>query len=267
MKITHVNSVPLAHGELSVVLSESAEDMLTHSTKLASEIRSHGVNTLLINCGVSANRFNEHIMPVTTTSDWFYKYKKDEKETKLVPYSTCRGDLIGEADTITQIVSTAGIGVVIIMGWEWTSSTWRRRERLFYYLRELMQEHNVAVIVYSQARTEPTVGVYDRGGIGKLGNMCVAIIKDTTSTELEKVAPRPAPLVVSPKEWAEATRSAQLLVNKVNELEGKSSGQLPVASDQFGKGEEINRRGAENAEEEGELGVGFRVSEREVAMV
>lgn len=221
MKITHVNSVPLAHGELSVVLSESAEDMLTHSTKLASDIRKLGVNTLLINCGVSERRFNEHVMPLTSTSDWFPDYKKDENEVKLVPFSTCRGDLVGESDTITQVVNSARVGVVIIMGWEWTSSTWRRKERLYYYLRELMHTQDVAVIVYSQATTEPVVGKYDRGGIGKLGNMCVAIIKDTTSTELEKVAPRPAPLVVSPKEWAEATRSAQLLINKVNGLEGE----------------------------------------------
>ena len=222
MKLTHVNSVPLAHGELSVVLSESAENMLTHSTKLASDIRKHGVNTLLINCGVSSNRFNEHVMPLTSTNDWFYK-RTNDKEVKLVPYSSNRGDLIGESDTIRQIVSSAGIGVVIIMGWEWTSSTWRRRERLLYFLRELMEEHKVAVIVYSQATTEPTVGMYDRGGIGKLGNMCIAVIKDATSSELEKVAPRPAPIVVTPKEWAEATRSAQLLASKVNGLEGKKT--------------------------------------------
>ncbi|HEY6171800.1 MAG TPA: hypothetical protein VIX80_06045, partial [Candidatus Kapabacteria bacterium] len=187
MKITYVNSVPLAHGELSVVLSESTENMLIHSTKLASDMRNLGVSTLLVNCGVSANRFNEHVMPVTTTNDWFPDYKEDENERKLVPYSSSRGDLIGDSDTITQIVSSARIGVVIIMGWEWTSSSWRKRERLFYFLRQLMEEHNVAVIVYSQARTEPTVGIYDRGGIGKLGMMCVAIIKDETSTELEKV--------------------------------------------------------------------------------
>jgi hypothetical protein len=248
MKITYVNSVPLAHGELSVVLSESAENMLSHSTKLASDIRKHGVSTLLINCGVSTNRFHEHVMPATTTSDWFPDYKKDEKEIKLVPYSSTRGDLIGDADTIAQIVSSAHIGVVIIMGWEWTSSSWRKRERLYYFLRQLMEEHHVAVIVYSQARTEPTVGMYDRGGIGKLGMMCVAIIKDTTSSELEKVAPRPAPMVVTPKEWAEATRCAQLLVNKINGLEGESRGLLPVVSDQLGEG--INRRVAEVAEGE-----------------
>ena len=256
MKITYVNSVPLAHGELSVVLSESAENMLAHSTKLASDMRNLGVSTLLVNCGVSSNRFNEHVMPVTTTNDWFPDYKENENERKLVPYSSGRGDLIGDSDTITQIVSSARVGVVIIMGWEWTSSSWRKRERLYYYLRQLMEEHNVAVIVYSQARTEPTVGIYDRGGIGKLGMMCVAIIKDETSTELEKVAPRPKPMVVTPKEWAEAQRSAQLLVNKVNGLEGKSSDQLSVASGQLGKGKK-NRNS----------GVGFRVSEQEIAMV
>ena len=259
MKLPHVNSVPLAHGELSVVLSASTENMLAHSTTLASDIRKHGVNTLLINCGVSSRRFNEHIMPLTTTNDWFYK-RTDDKEVKLVPYSSNRGDLIGESDTITQIVSNAGIGVVIIMGWEWVSSSWRRRERLLYFLRELMEEHKVAVIVYSQARTEPTVGVYDRGGIGKLGMMCVAIIKDTTTSELEKVAPRPAPMVVTPKEWAEATRSAQLLASKINGLQGKNSGEL-------GEREKTNRRGTENAKEEGKFEVGFRVSEREVVGV
>lgn len=221
MKITHVNSVPLAHGELSVVLSESAENMLAHSTKLASDIRKLGVGTLIINCGVSEQRFNEHINPYISSSDRFYK-RKNEKETKLVPYSTIRGDLVGDGDTITQIVAQAAIGVVIIMGWEWTSSNWRRKERLLYYLRELMHEHKVAVIVYSQARTEPVVGVYDRGGIGKLGVMCIAITKEETTTEVEKHAPRPAPLVMSNKDWAEATRSAQLLINKTNELEGRN---------------------------------------------
>ena len=100
-----------------------------------------------------------------------------------------------------------------------------------------MEEHKVAVIVYSQARTEPTVGLYDRGGIGKLGMMCVAIIKDATSTELEKVAPRPVPIVVTPKEWAEATRSAQLLASKVNGLEGENADECRVDSVQLKKGE------------------------------
>jgi hypothetical protein len=229
MKITHVNSVPLAHGELSIVLSESAENMLAHSTKLASDIRNLGVGTLIVNCGVSERRFHEHIEPYISTSDRFYS-RKDEKEVKLASLSTCRGDLVSEGDTITEIVGQAGIGVVIIMGWEWTSSTWRRRERLFYYLRELMHNHNVAVIVYSQARTEPTVGIYDRGGIGKLAMMCVAITKDTTTAEIEKVHPRPKPIVMSAKEWAEASRSAQLLVNKVNGLEGGNIGNASVAS-------------------------------------
>ncbi|HEY6171617.1 MAG TPA: hypothetical protein VIX80_05095, partial [Candidatus Kapabacteria bacterium] len=115
--------------------------------------------------------------------------------------------------------------------------------------------------------TEPTVGIYDRGGIGKLGMMCVAIIKDETSTELEKVAPRPKPIVVTPKEWAEARRSAQLSNNKVNGLEGKSSDQLPVTSGQLGKGKKTNRRGAEVAKRTRNSGVGFRVSEREMVSV
>ena len=102
MKITHVNSVPLAHGELSIVLSESAENMLAHSTKLASDIRKLGVGTLIINCGVSEQRFNEHINPHISSSDRFYK-KQNEKETKLVPYSTCRGDLIGEFEAIDEL--------------------------------------------------------------------------------------------------------------------------------------------------------------------
>jgi len=251
MKITHVNSVPLAHGEVSVVLSESAENMLAHSVKLASDMRNMGVGTLIVNCGVSKGRFNDHIQPYMETSDYFYT-RKDEKEVKLANLSTCRGDLVSEGDTITQIVAQAGIGVVIIMGWEWTSSTWRRKERLYYYLRELMENHNVAVIVYSQARTEPTVGIYDRGGIGKLAMMCVAITKDTTTAEIEKVQPRPKPIVMSGKDWAEASRSAQLLINKTNNLQGESSGQLPVVSDQLGK-------------KKRKSGVGFRVSEAEVA--
>ncbi len=257
MKIAHVNSVPLAHGEVSVVLSESAENMLAHSTKLASDIRTLGVSTLIVNCGVSKGRFNEYIQPYMQTSDYFYQ-RQDEKEVKLASLSTCRGDLINEGDTITQIVGQAHIGVVIIMGWEWASSTWRRRERLFYYLRELMENHNVAVIVYSQARTEPTVGVYDRGGIGKLGMMCVAITKDTTTAEVEKVVPRPKPIAMTAKDWAEATRSAQLLINKTNGLEGeKNVDSSMVDSLIVGDGKKKNRNS----------GVGFRVSEQEVVSV
>lgn len=231
--------MPLAHGELSVVLSESAENMLAHSTKLASDIRNLGVNTLIINCGVSKQRFNEHLEPYISTSDRFYT-RKDEKEVKLANLSTCRGDLVGESDTVTEIVARAAIGVVIIMGWEWTSSSWRRRERLLYYLRELMEEHNVAVIVYSQATTEPVVGKYDRGGIGKLGMMSVAVTKDTTTAEIEKVAPRPMPIILTGKEWVEATRSAQLLIKKTNELQGKKKDRKSDVGFRVSEGEMVS---------------------------
>ena len=59
MKLSYINHVPIAPGELSVILAESAEDIMRHSCALALKAQSIGMGTLIINCGMSDRRFKE----------------------------------------------------------------------------------------------------------------------------------------------------------------------------------------------------------------
>ena len=133
------------------------------------------------------------------------------------------------------VLGNANIGTVIIAGWEWTSSSWRRKERLLFYLRELMEECGITVIVYSQATTNPTAGKNDRGGIGKLAMLAVGIVRLEASEDLESVRPKVLPMVIKKDEWEAAERSAQLLVNKMNELQGENA-ELGITDDELGIG-------------------------------
>ncbi len=79
------------------------------------------------------------------------------------------------------------------------------------------------------------------------------------STEAAKIAPSPTPVVATSEEMEKVEKNIQLVMNKINGLEGKSdenSGQLPVAGGQLGKGKKSRNSG-----------VGFRVSEHEVVSV
>ncbi|HEY6171676.1 MAG TPA: hypothetical protein VIX80_05405, partial [Candidatus Kapabacteria bacterium] len=141
----------------------------------------------------------------------------------------------------------AKVSVVVIMGWEWTSSTYARKERLLYFMRKLAKQGN-AVVVYSQARTNPTAGRPDRGGIGKLAMLAYGIVNVQGSIEAAKVAPSPKPVVATRDEMEKVEKNIQLVMNKINGLpekseensEGESSGQWPVVNDQLGKGEEVD---------------------------
>ena len=147
-------------------------------------------------------------------------------------HSSVRGDLIGDMEDFDRLIHECGIGVVIISGWEWASSSWRRKERLLYRLRELMDDHDVALIVYSQNPVMPVAGMMTRGSIGKLSMLALAITSLTTSEALEAVAPKPPPIVASIAELEEAERSAQLLANKINGLQAPDPEELkpPVKS-------------------------------------
>lgn len=209
-EITYVNNVPLAHGELSIVLSDNAEKIMQHSHNLAATVQEGGVGVLLINCGISERRFREHA-----------GYPEGTKAPHYMIRTSYRGDLIGEGADIREIVDVCKIGIVIIAGWEWASSSYRRKERLLYFLRALMAEREVAVIVYSQASTKPVVGKYDRGGVGKLAMIAAAIITDSASASLETYRPKPFPIVAATTDDMNAAeRSAQLLINKINDLRG-----------------------------------------------
>ncbi len=233
MKNTYVNNIPVAHGELSIVMSDNAEKVMKHSSALAKKIKDAGVGVLLINCGMSNKRFREHAG---------YPEEGNPKVHYLI-HTSYRGDLIGERDGIEQLVRECGIRVIIIAGWEWTSNSYRRKEKLIYFLRELMAEKDVAVIVYSQAPTKPVIGKYDRGGVGKLAMLAISIINDETAEVLEKAEPKPPPLVYNGKEELEAMeRSAQLLASKINDLQGKNGAVLSPQSFVISKEERKNGR-------------------------
>jgi hypothetical protein len=113
--------------------------------------------------------------------------------------------------------------VVIISGWEFTSSGYRRKERLIYAIREMMRDQDVAVIIYSRAETKPTPGKFDRGGIGTLAVLAIAIITASAAEVLEIAVPKPLPMIVSTEDWKKAEESAQLLASKMNDLAGVES--------------------------------------------
>ena len=98
---------------------------MKNSCKLAKSIQSAGVGTLLINCGHSERRFRKHI-----------GYPEEAKpKTHLLVKTTVKGNLIGEKTEIDQALIECDVRVVIISGWEWASASYRRKERLMFYLR------------------------------------------------------------------------------------------------------------------------------------
>ena len=224
VKTVFVKNIPMAHGEVSVVLADNAEQLMQHSCRLAETIKQYGLGVLLINCGMSDRRFRKHALEATSCRteqavDLMGQYHAmDAVKPQIMLHSSVCGDLVGEADTIRGLVAQCPAQVVIVAGWEWTSSGYRRKERLLYALREMMEEKDVIVIIYSQAQTKPVLGRYDRGGIGKLAMLAISIVTITASDILEAASPKRKPLVASGSEWEEAERSAQLLANKINEL-------------------------------------------------
>jgi hypothetical protein len=232
-KTKYILNVPLEHGEVSVVLASNAEDMLRHSAKFATDCSALGAGVMLINCGLSERRFNEHTEHIKKYKDIDYMPKKEKP--RLMAYNSTLGDLVGDSGTIKAMCMQAHVSVVIIMGWEWTSCTYARKERLLYFMRELLR-HGTAVIVYSQATTNPTPGKQDRAGLGKLAMLAYGIVNVEGSEEAAKIAPSPTPVTATDKEMTKMDEKIQLVMNNINELPGKreeNSGQSSVVSGQL----------------------------------
>src|SRR6187455_152840 len=120
--LSHVNSVPIAEGEISVVLSDDAEDMMRHAAGVSLATQKAGAGVMLVNCGMSARRFNTYMQPHKPKRDMYY-YHPDtrSKEAKLVVYDSVVGDLVGDIESVKTMVFHGRVKVLIIMGWEWTS--------------------------------------------------------------------------------------------------------------------------------------------------
>ena len=199
----------MRHGELTIITSDSAEASMVHSCRLGSDAEKAGLPTLIVNCALSPKRFKEH----------FNANHQPKAKPELFLHSSVKGNLASEADAIDQMVYEGKVGLVIIVGWEWTSSSWRRKQRLLHYLRELMAERDVAVVVYSHCHNNPKPGHVDKGGVGKLALMSMFVAEIEMSEELESSCPKPPPLVF--KNIAEeqaAERSARELISKINGL-------------------------------------------------
>lgn len=230
MKATKIKNIPLASGEISVVTSENTDIAMRHSCKFAEAAHETGLNVLIVNCGVSPQHFRAHAPKATT----FFRYdsEADDDEYTLTPninrkpganelvtLDSVRGNLIGQEQAVKYIADACKISVIVIVGWEWSSSSWRRREKLLYLLRELAAEKGIAFVIYAQTATKPVAGENDKGGIGKLASIAFSIT-DLHGAELSgALVPPVPPMLVSSEDWASAVRSAQLLVSKINGIE------------------------------------------------
>jgi hypothetical protein len=170
------------------------------------------MNVLVINCGMSDKRFRGHFLDQFGTELY--------KGNGVIIHTSSCGDLIGERDAIDNIISQARIGAIILCGWEFSSSTRRRKERLMFYLRELMTKDDLSVTIYCHTAIAPVAGMVDRGGVGKLCLLAHAVCEIDSAMKLEPILKRPNTLVADNSELRAAEDSVQQLLNKVNELQG-----------------------------------------------
>jgi len=86
----------------------------------------------------------------------------------------------------------------------------------------MVTNRHVAIIVYSQATTNPKAGKADRGGLGRLAQIAIAITKQNEIEKIESEIPRTPHKVTNVDDLKPETRvSATLSNNKINELQGK----------------------------------------------
>ena len=112
MKLSYINHVPIAPGELSVILADSAEDIMRHSCALAVKAQSIGMGTLIINCGMSDRRFKEKSDKIITEG----RTETSSAKADIFMRSSTRGDLIGDMELMKGVLGNANIGTVIIAG-------------------------------------------------------------------------------------------------------------------------------------------------------
>src|SRR6185503_15654422 len=111
-------------------------------------------------------------------------------------YSSKRGELGRDTDIFWSAKRDLQAKVLIVCGWEWACKNWYEKNRLIYFLREFAEESGMAIIIYSQATTDPVVGRIDRGGVGKLASIALSIVRleeEETPEEQEEKVPTISP--------------------------------------------------------------------------
>jgi hypothetical protein len=207
-------NIQIEPGEITVVLSEDANTLARHACHTARKLLDKNIGVQLVNCGMTTKRFwghaHEEIGPTYITGR--YGGRKVNIQTLI------RGNMYADRAKLFQIREELHTKVVIINGWEWSSKNWKLKEDLLFHLREITEDENVAVIIYSQARTNPVRGRFDRGGIGKLAGIALSIVR-IEEDESEVLEEKKEPLIISPEDEIEAEKFAQLVANKFNELD------------------------------------------------
>ncbi|HET9135156.1 MAG TPA: hypothetical protein VFO76_00855 [Candidatus Kapabacteria bacterium] len=241
MGTSFIKNIPLAAGEITIVKGRHAADIMRYSCEMARSLQKKGIGSLIVNTGLSINRFREAAK--TAGIDWpltEHQYGSDQTNTyraqykyignaPLLIHNSYAGDLIGEMALIYQIVIEAKVSVVFITSWEWSSEGWRRKERLMFALRKLLEERQIVLVVFSQSRTNTIAGEYDRGGVGKLATIAGDVVELEPSEKLAAAVQRVSPIAFRDEEEQQLfAGSAQLVSNEINKIPGVlSSSEAP----------------------------------------
>lgn len=216
---SYINNVPILQGELTVIVADTADDMLRHSAQLATDTHALGLGVVLINCGITRTRFNQYTEHITKCSQ--YTYESQKRKPRLVGYTSEVGNLVNDEYALRGLRAHAMASVYIIIGWEWSSNSYTRKDKLVFMLRELLDE-GATIIVYSQTRTKPIPGRMDRAGIGKLGSLARSITSIEAVVASHKAIPVEPPVIATEEEMEKVEQSIQSIMNNINGLGDKS---------------------------------------------
>jgi hypothetical protein len=225
--LTHIKGVPLQFGEITVIQADDCTRMLEHCAMMADTFQEREQAVLVINCGVSSMRFNEFIQPV---------YEKcctrlDPKKYRPMYFiSSTRGELVDQSEYVEEILQSIKPRFVILVGWEWASNTYRRKEKLMYFLRNICEDFNLSVLVYSQKPSNAVAGRFDRGGLGKLAIAAASVMKLKTVERSDVQKFHREAIIPDETDMQEAAECVQLSINKINNLEGENR-DLPRIAD------------------------------------
>ncbi|HET9137060.1 MAG TPA: hypothetical protein VFO76_10515 [Candidatus Kapabacteria bacterium] len=218
MKRGVVCNIPVTEGEITIVKAETAGEIMKHSCEVAMASRSAGAGVLVINTGLSKRRFKE--AATGAGIEWSDTRNTDTivspGAVPLIIQTSVAGRLSKEMPSIKTICEEANIKIVVVTAWEWTSSSYALKEQLLFGLRQLLDDLDVAVIVYTQSSGDIMVGKYARGGVGKLAMIAYEV------TSLEFLRDNMDEVVTDLSAFVERVTSSvveQLVVNKIKELQ------------------------------------------------
>ena len=113
-----------------------------------------------------------------------------------------QGMLSRQLANIREYILQAGVDVILINSWEFSSCNARFREELIFALRGLMEDTNVTVIIFSQANVkEFKPGTIMRGTLGRLSALASTIAPVENSDD-ESIA-KPETVPITPDDHSE----------------------------------------------------------------